>query len=90
VETETLEQVRQALAAGADIILLDNFSLEQMRAAVAINRGHARPAAIESSGGVTLDGLRAIAETGVDYISVGSLTKHVVAIDLSMRITAVP
>jgi nicotinate-nucleotide pyrophosphorylase (carboxylating) len=90
VETETLEQLRQALAAGADIIMLDNFSLEQMRAAVAINRGHARPAAIESSGGVTLDGLRAIAETGVDYISVGSLTKHVRAIDLSMRITALP
>jgi nicotinate-nucleotide pyrophosphorylase (carboxylating) len=90
VETETLEQVREALAAAADVILLDNFSLEQMRAAVAINRAHARPAELESSGGVALESLREVAETGVDYVSVGSLTKHVTAIDLSMRITATP
>lgn len=90
VETETLEQVHEALAAAADIIMLDNFPLEQMRAAVAINRAHARPAQIESSGGVSLETVRAIAETGVDYVSVGALTKHVCAIDLSMRVTTVP
>jgi len=86
VETEDLEQVREALAAQADIIMLDDFPLEQMRAAVALNRAHARPAQLESSGGVTLEELRAIAETGVDYVSIGALTKHVRAIDLSMRI----
>ena len=86
VETEDLDQVREALSAQADIILLDNFRLEQMRAAVELNRSHARPARLESSGGVTLEELRAIAETGVDYVSIGALTKHVRAIDLSMRI----
>lgn len=90
VEAEDLEQVRQGLAAQADIILLDNFHLEAMRAAVALNRAHPRPVQLESSGGVTLAGLRAIAETGVDYISVGALTKHIAAIDLSMRFTARP
>ena len=90
VEAETLEQVREALAAGADIIMLDNFSLEELRAAVAVNRAHARPVELECSGGITLESLRTIAETGVDYISVGSLTKHVTAIDLSMRIVATP
>ncbi|HEV7984576.1 MAG TPA: carboxylating nicotinate-nucleotide diphosphorylase [Steroidobacteraceae bacterium] len=90
VEAETLEQVREALVAGADIIMLDNFSLEQMRAAVAMNRAHAPPSELECSGGITLESLRTIAETGVDYISVGSLTKHVTAIDLSMRIAATP
>ena len=88
VEAEDLEQVRQGLAAHADIIMLDNFQLETMRAAVAMNRAHARPARLESSGGVTLETLRAIAETGVDYISVGALTKHLAAIDLSMRFEA--
>jgi len=86
VETEDLEQVREALAAQAEIIMLDDFRVEQMRAAVALNRAHARPAQLESSGGVTLHELRAIAETGVDYVSIGALTKHVRAIDLSMRI----
>jgi nicotinate-nucleotide pyrophosphorylase (carboxylating) len=86
VEAETLEQVWEALAAGADIIMLDDFSLEHMRQAVALNRSHTQPAQLECSGGITLKNLRAIAETGVDYISVGSLTKHVNAIDLSMRI----
>jgi nicotinate-nucleotide pyrophosphorylase (carboxylating) len=90
VEAETLEQVRQALAAQADIIMLDNFELEQMRAAVLLNRTHARPVQLECSGGITLERLRAIAETGVDYISVGSLTKHIAAIDLSMRIETTP
>jgi nicotinate-nucleotide pyrophosphorylase (carboxylating) len=88
VETETLAQVQQALAAGADIILLDNFNIEQMRAAVAMNRAHARPVMLESSGGLTLQSVRAIAETGVDYVSVGALTKNISAIDLSMRIEA--
>jgi nicotinate-nucleotide pyrophosphorylase (carboxylating) len=88
VEAETLEQVRQALAASADIIMLDNFSLEQLREAVALNRSHTHPVQLECSGGITLESLRSSAETGVDYISVGSLTKHVNAIDLSMRILA--
>jgi nicotinate-nucleotide pyrophosphorylase (carboxylating) len=85
VETETLEQVREALDARAEIIMLDNFGLALMRAAVALNRAHPHPAQLEASGGVTLAGLRAIAETGVDFVSVGALTKNVEAIDLSMR-----
>jgi len=86
VEAEDLEQVREALAAHADIIMLDNFRLELMRDAVALNRAQARPAKLESSGGVTLESVRAVAETGVDFISIGALTKHITAIDLSMRI----
>ena len=85
VETETLAQVREALDAGADIVMLDNFALAQMRAAVALTRAHPHPAQLEVSGGVTLAGLRTIAETGVDFISVGALTKNVEAVDLSMR-----
>ncbi len=65
--------------------MLDDFPLEDMRAAVAINRGHVSPARLEASGGVDLDTVRAIAETGVDFVSVGAITKHVRAIDLSMR-----
>ncbi|WP_456296220.1 carboxylating nicotinate-nucleotide diphosphorylase [Vibrio sp. AK197] len=82
VETESLEELQQAIDAGADIIMLDNFSTEMMREAVAINAGRA---ALENSGNVTLETLREYAETGVDYISVGALTKHVRAMDLSMR-----
>lgn len=89
VETETLEQVNEALAAGADIIMLDNFSLALMRNAVELNRAHPHPASLESSGGVDLGSIRSVAETGVDYISVGALTKHVRALDLSMRISTV-
>ena len=85
VETEDLAELEQALAAGADVIMLDEFSLEDMRAAVRINRAHARPAELECSGGVSLERLRDIAATGVDCISIGGLTKHVHAIDLSMR-----
>ena len=85
VEVETLPQLREALEARADIIMLDNFELPAMREAVAINRASARPALLESSGGVTLDTLRSIAQTGVDYISVGALTKNITAVDLSMR-----
>lgn len=84
VEVETLEQLREALAAGADRILLDNFSLKRLREAVQETAGRAR---LEASGGITFDNIRAIAETGVDCISVGSLTKHVRAVDLSMRFT---
>jgi nicotinate-nucleotide pyrophosphorylase (carboxylating) len=82
IEVETLDQLREALAAGARRVLLDNFPLEGLRAAVAIAGGRAR---LEASGGVTLDTVRAIAETGVDDISVGALTKDVRAVDLSMR-----
>ncbi|MCG6270293.1 carboxylating nicotinate-nucleotide diphosphorylase [Vibrio furnissii] len=82
VETENLDELRLAIEAGADIIMLDNFSLEMMREAVAINAGRA---ALENSGNVTMETLREYAETGVDYISVGALTKHVRAMDLSMR-----
>jgi len=89
VEAESLEQVREALAARADIIMLDNFEIERVRAAVALNRAHEPPALLEISGSVTLPGVRALAETGVDFVSVGSLTKHVTAIDLSLRIVAI-
>jgi nicotinate-nucleotide pyrophosphorylase (carboxylating) len=82
VEVETLEQVQEALAAGADILLLDNLDLDKMRQAVAITAGRAK---LEASGGIDLKVIRQVAETGVDYISVGSLTKHVQAVDLSMR-----
>ena len=86
VEVETLEELRQALDAGADMALLDEFSLDDLRAAVAMNRAHSRgPMQLEASGGITLESLRPVAETGVDFISVGSLTKHVRAVDLSMR-----
>lgn len=82
VEVETLHQVHEALAAGADILLLDNMTLDEMREAVTIVNGHAK---VEASGGVSLDNIKAIAETGVDYISIGAITKHLHAIDLSMR-----
>lgn len=82
IEVETLDQLREALDAGATMILLDNMTLEQMREAVAVN---ARRAALEASGGVSLERVRAIAETGVDRISIGTLTKDARAIDLSLR-----
>lgn len=82
VEVEALDELEQALTAGADIVMLDNFTLEQMREAVKINQGRAL---LEVSGNVTDQTLRSFAETGVDYISVGALTKHVRALDLSMR-----
>jgi nicotinate-nucleotide pyrophosphorylase (carboxylating) len=88
VETENLGELEQALAAGADIIMLDEFSLADMRAAVARNRASTRPAELECSGGVSLERLRAIAATGIDCISIGALTKHVRAVDLSMRFDA--
>lgn len=86
VEVETLDELRQALDAGADMALLDEFSLDDLRSAVALNRAHARgPMKLEASGNITFDTLRAIAETDVDFVSIGSLTKHVRAVDLSMR-----
>lgn len=84
VEVESLVQLREALAAGADRLLLDNFSLKRLREAVQETAGRAK---LEASGGITIDNIRAIAETGVDCISIGALTKHVRAIDLSMRFT---
>jgi nicotinate-nucleotide pyrophosphorylase (carboxylating) len=83
VEVETLAQLQEALDHGAASVLLDNFSLDDMRAAVALNRGHAL---LEASGGVTMATLRDIAATGVDRISVGKLTKDVTAVDYSMRV----
>ena len=85
VEVENLSELRQAIDAGADIAMLDEFSLRAMREAVAINAASPRPLKLEASGGITLTTIREIAETGVDFISVGSITKHVRAIDLSMR-----
>jgi nicotinate-nucleotide pyrophosphorylase (carboxylating) len=85
VEVEDLAELAEALAARPDMVLLDDFSLEDLRASVALNRAHGRPVKLEASGGIQLDNVRAIALTGVDFISVGSMTKHVRAIDLSMR-----
>jgi nicotinate-nucleotide pyrophosphorylase (carboxylating) len=84
VECDTLEQLRDALAAGADAILLDNMSLDELRQAVAVTDGRAR---LEASGGVTLETVRAIAETGVDEISVGALTHSALALDVSLELT---
>ena len=83
VEVESLEELQQALEAGCDRVMLDNFSLQQMREAVAITNGRLE---LEASGNVTEATLRAIAETGVDYISIGALTKDCKAMDLSMRL----
>lgn len=82
IEVESVQQLEEALDAGAAMVLLDNFSLDQMRQAVAINAGRAK---LEASGGISLQTVRAIAETGVDRISIGALTKDIQAVDLSMR-----
>ncbi|MBD9657474.1 carboxylating nicotinate-nucleotide diphosphorylase [Pseudomonas sp. PDM12] len=84
VEVENLDELEQALTAGADIVMLDELSLDDMRRAVTINAGRAK---LEASGGVNESTLRSIAETGVDYISIGTLTKDVKAVDLSMRLS---
>jgi nicotinate-nucleotide pyrophosphorylase (carboxylating) len=83
IEVETLDQLREALAAGATSVLLDNFSLQAMRDAVALTAGRAL---LEASGGVSINALREIAATGVDRISIGGLTKDVKAVDFSMRV----
>jgi nicotinate-nucleotide pyrophosphorylase (carboxylating) len=85
VEVENLDELEQAIAAGADIAMLDNFALPLMREAVALNAGSPQPLKLEASGNITHETIREIAETGVDFISVGSITKHVRAVDLSMR-----
>lgn len=85
IEVETLGQLREAVSAGATMVLLDNMSLDDMRAAVTWTAGRAE---LEASGGITLDNVRAIAETGVDRISIGALTKDIAAVDLSLRFTA--
>jgi nicotinate-nucleotide pyrophosphorylase (carboxylating) len=86
VEVESIDELREALAAGADRLLLDNFTIDELKQAVEINQDeYATPADLEASGGITIDNIRGIAETGVDYISVGALTKNVKAVDLSMR-----
>lgn len=82
IETESLEELARAIDAGADIVMLDNFTTEMMRQAVEINQGRA---ALENSGNVTLETIKEYAKTGVDFISVGALTKHIQALDLSMR-----
>jgi nicotinate-nucleotide pyrophosphorylase (carboxylating) len=86
VEVESMQEFQQAIAAKPDRIMLDNFSYEDMVAAVKMNLGGIE---LEASGNIDLDNIRVVAETGVDYISIGALTKHVKAVDLSMRIKLV-
>lgn len=83
VEVESLDELEQALQAGADIVMLDELSLDDMRTAVGLACGRAK---LEASGGIGEETLLAVAQTGVDYISIGALTKHVRAVDLSMRL----
>jgi len=83
VEVESLPQLQEALAAKPDRIMLDNFSLEDLRTAVTLTAGNVE---LEASGNIDLTNIRTIADTGVDFISIGALTKHIKAVDLSMRI----
>ncbi|MCX7085547.1 MAG: carboxylating nicotinate-nucleotide diphosphorylase [Methylococcales bacterium] len=83
VEVETMAELTEALAAKPDRIMLDNFSLEDLRTAVALTSGKVE---LEASGNISIETIKAVAETGVDYISIGALTKHVKAVDLSMRV----
>lgn len=86
VEVESITEVREALSAGADRLLLDNFDIADLQRAVDVNQEEGRPPAdLEASGGITLETIAAIAETGVSYVSIGALTKDLTAIDLSMR-----
>jgi nicotinate-nucleotide pyrophosphorylase (carboxylating) len=85
IEVETLDEMREALKAGAHRVLLDNFSTDGLAAAVRLRNEIAPDITLEASGGITLDNVRAIAATGVDYISIGALTKDVKAVDLSMQ-----
>jgi nicotinate-nucleotide pyrophosphorylase (carboxylating) len=86
VEVESLAELEEALDAAPDIVMLDDFTPADMRTAVALNRARPRPVKLEASGSVSLETVRAIAATGVDYISIGALTKNVRAVDLSMRL----
>lgn len=85
VEVESLKELEEAVVAGADMALLDEFTNADLVKAVALNRARGRPLKLEASGGVSLDNVRDIALTGVDFISVGGMTKHLQAVDLSMR-----
>jgi nicotinate-nucleotide pyrophosphorylase (carboxylating) len=85
VEVENLDELTQGISAGADTIMLDNFSLDMIKQAVVLNQGKAK---LEVSGNVTREDLRKLATTGIDYISSGALTKHITAIDLSFRVIA--
>ena len=87
VEVETMTELTEALAAKPDRIMLDNFSLEDLRTAVALTGGKVE---LEASGNISIETIKAVAETGVDYISIGALTKHVKAVDLSMRVKVLP
>jgi nicotinate-nucleotide pyrophosphorylase (carboxylating) len=75
-------QLREALAAGVDMVLLDNYTVEDLAAAVAFAKGKLQ---LEASGGITLENVARVAETGVDYISIGAITKNIIPMDLSMR-----
>jgi nicotinate-nucleotide pyrophosphorylase (carboxylating) len=86
VEVETLQEFEEALQSAPDIIMLDEFSLADIKSAVELNRSKGRPVKLEASGSVNLETVRTVAETGVDFISLGSITKHVKAVDLSMRL----
>jgi nicotinate-nucleotide pyrophosphorylase (carboxylating) len=86
VEVESLAELEEALTAAPDIVMLDDFSHADLKAAVELNRSRGRPVKLEASGSVSLETVRQIAQAGVDYISVGGLTKHVRAVDLSMRL----
>ena len=86
VEVETMQELEEALLAKPDIIMLDNFTLADMRKAVEITRSRGRSVKLEASGNVSLENVRETASTGVDFISVGGITKHVRAVDLSMRL----
>ncbi|MEK7302174.1 MAG: nicotinate-nucleotide diphosphorylase (carboxylating), partial [Pseudomonadota bacterium] len=86
IEVESLQELQEALTAGAAMVLLDNFTLDQLRDAVVLTRQQAgERVVLEASGNITLQTVRQVAETGVDRISAGSLTKDIKAIDLSMR-----
>ena len=86
VEVESLSELKEALEARPDIIMLDEFGRADLETAVALNRAQGSPVKLEASGSVSLQHVRAIAETGVDFVSIGALTKHVRAVDLSMRL----
>lgn len=85
VEVENFDELQQAIAANADIVMLDNFTIEDTQQAVELVASLGKPCQLEASGDISLTNLRQVAETGVDFISMGALTKHIKAIDLSMR-----
>lgn len=85
VEVENFDELHQAIAANADIVMLDNFTIEDTQKAVELVASLGKPCQLEASGDISLTHLRQVAETGVDFISMGALTKHIKAIDLSMR-----